>query len=618
MPAQTSTSETAPSPVAVEPARHLDTLPVTVAVGVLAVAYALARTQPALQLPLLVPFLNAIFVFIGSGLVAYLAAGSYLAGGSTTILLLGSGALSLGLGVFLTGWLSGWPVANTTAGVHDVAFLLAAALHATGPLLGAWVGLPVPRPRRRLLYLAVYYAGVPLLLLAAAGMMAAGWLPPLMLASGQPTALREAVLAATCALFTLSAVYFLIRAVTKPAGFLYWYALALALLAVHVLGTLGQRAEATPAGWVSGIALYVAGAYLLVAVVQAGHAAQAQGIVIGEALAEMFRVSHVYWHDVLATMRDAIISTDEQGRIVQWNEAAERLFGHPQGEVLGRLLPEVLPGTKGVAGPGEETPEGIVELQLERRDHSLLEGEVSVSAQELPVGRVVTFIIRDVTERKRAEERLLAAERARAQLAEHLTAEIGHRTKNNLTIIAGLLQMQAADRGQVDSDLVYDAIRRIHAFGALHQQLYETHTDEVDLVQLLRRIAQADQGSLAAGDLQITVEGEGGRYPAKAGTNLCVVANELLTNAVKHGGPVGGTRQVKVEVAHAQGELRICVWNSGNPVAADFDPAAAGSTGMTLVRGIAARYAGSFTLQPAGGGSLAELRLDEGLVKAEA
>ena len=57
----------------------------------------------------------------------------------------------------------------------------------------------------------------------------------------------------------------------------------------------------------------------------------------------------------------------------------------------------------------------------------------------------------DLTPIKQAEEAVLEAERARTRLAQALTSEIAHRTKNNLAIVAGLLQLQMGRETGPDS-----------------------------------------------------------------------------------------------------------------------------------------------------------------------
>jgi PAS domain S-box-containing protein len=220
----------------------------------------------------------------------------------------------------------------------------------------------------------------------------------------------------------------------------------------------------------------------------------------------------------------------------------------------------------------------------------------------------------DVTERKREQEQYLEAERARARLAQTLAAEIAHRTKNNLAIVAGLLQTQLdhqADR-PLDPGLVRDAIARIHTFVVLQEQMYRTQVEEVELVAALRRIGELNRQALAPSGTTVSVEGEAIRYPSRTGTDLCVVANELVTNALKYGAPDPDIAQVEITVWQEGGRLHVSVWNSGAPLAPDFQLSKEAKTGLDLVHAVVEdTYGGTFLLRPERGGTHAEIVLDD-------
>ncbi|MFB3879696.1 MAG: PAS domain S-box protein [Armatimonadota bacterium] len=221
---------------------------------------------------------------------------------------------------------------------------------------------------------------------------------------------------------------------------------------------------------------------------------------------------------------------------------------------------------------------------------------------------------REMREREQAEEALLEAERARRRLAEAMVSEVGHRTKNNLAIVAGLLQMQMDQvaAGASGPELIRDAVARILSFAALHEQMYQSRSDSIELVDALRRIGEISRQSLSTGELEIAVEGGPVHYPSGVGTNICVVANELLTNAIKHGGRGDGQGRVEVKVSAEGGKLMLSVWNSDSEIAAGFDLTKASRTGLGLVHTIVVdQYGGSFALLADRGGVVARITLEE-------
>ncbi|NTV13724.1 MAG: PAS domain S-box protein [Desulfobulbaceae bacterium] len=112
--------------------------------------------------------------------------------------------------------------------------------------------------------------------------------------------------------------------------------------------------------------------------------------------------------------QDAIILMDHQGNISYWNQTAEEMFGYSSCEALGQplhhLITPQLPATVGQretfhdraagSGPIRET----IELIAHRRDHSELPVELSLSEARIKERWHSIWIIRDISERKLAEE----------------------------------------------------------------------------------------------------------------------------------------------------------------------------------------------------------------------
>ena len=132
------------------------------------------------------------------------------------------------------------------------------------------------------------------------------------------------------------------------------------------------------------------------------------------------RESEERYRSLFDTSVDAIITTDEDGRIAGWNRSAERMFGYAAAEVTGQPATVVVPhgyrdrhraGLDHVKSGGEPHVIGkTVELEGLRRDGSEFPLEFSLTAWKVASGRFYTAIIRDITERKRAEEALRASE----------------------------------------------------------------------------------------------------------------------------------------------------------------------------------------------------------------
>jgi len=120
---------------------------------------------------------------------------------------------------------------------------------------------------------------------------------------------------------------------------------------------------------------------------------------------------------ILKSALDAIITIDHVGKIVEFNPAAERMFGHRREEVMGKEMAElIIPsnlreqhrrGLRNYLATGEGPVLGKrIELTAIRADSSEFPVEVSSVCVKGEPPPMFTGFIRDITERKRAEEAL--------------------------------------------------------------------------------------------------------------------------------------------------------------------------------------------------------------------
>lgn len=122
-------------------------------------------------------------------------------------------------------------------------------------------------------------------------------------------------------------------------------------------------------------------------------------------------------HRILRDASDAIIALDPERRIVLFNKAAEEMFGHSAQDARGQLLESLLPVRFRAAHPRHFSR--FIDEPVERRpmsDRSELVGlrrdgeefpvEVTIAKVVAPDGIISTAIVRDITDRKRAERAL--------------------------------------------------------------------------------------------------------------------------------------------------------------------------------------------------------------------
>ena len=138
---------------------------------------------------------------------------------------------------------------------------------------------------------------------------------------------------------------------------------------------------------------------------------------------EMFRT-------ITGSAQDAIFMVDAEGRISYWNRAAEQIFGWTVAEAIGRAMHTLLaPGSESASARAlfaggldtDRAPSGrILTTTAVRKDGAAFPAELSVAWVEIQGCWSVVGILRDVTERQRAEERIQLLATAADQAAENI------------------------------------------------------------------------------------------------------------------------------------------------------------------------------------------------------
>jgi PAS domain S-box-containing protein len=158
--------------------------------------------------------------------------------------------------------------------------------------------------------------------------------------------------------------------------------------------------------------------------------------------------------DVVVNALDAFVQTDEAGDILEWNPAAEAIFGWSRQEVLGKqlislLLPEALQSHRRTmrqlllrdeesAAAGER-----FEVDAIRKDGHPVKIEVSLKALRRRSGYVLNAFIRDLTQKIAADEQLRQAQKMEA--VGQLTGGVAHDFNNVLTVITGTIEILAEE-----------------------------------------------------------------------------------------------------------------------------------------------------------------------------
>jgi len=282
------------------------------------------------------------------------------------------------------------------------------------------------------------------------------------------------------------------------------------------------------------------------------------------------RRSELRFRSVAYSANDLIVSADTGGKILSWSRGGERIFGYSEEEVLGQELTVLMPERyhaahrAGLARFLETYESRVIGRTLEmagrRKDGSELPIELSIATWETEDGRFFSGIIRDITERKRAEEEVRKLneeleERVHARTAELEAANrelaafsysVSHDLRAPLQTIDGFSQALLEDCGEQLDEAGRDYLRRVRAATQRMGQLIddmlalsrvtrsELKREAVDLSEVARSVVeelwQRDRGRRVTFAIQPGVIAYGDAHL------LRIVLQNLLGNAWKFTG----------------------------------------------------------------------------------
>lgn len=300
---------------------------------------------------------------------------------------------------------------------------------------------------------------------------------------------------------------------------------------------------------------------------------------------ESARLSEERFRAVAETARDAIVSADEHGAITFLNQAASETFGYPRDELLGRPLTVLMPQKfreahrAGIArykatGDPHVIGRGAVELEGRRKNGEEFPIELSLATWTSGGRAFFTGIIREITERKAAEEEL----KRLYGLKSEFIAKAAHELRTPLTILSGFATTLAERRDELTDRQITEFFEILRFQGQRVEGLVEGLLDiaRIEQESPLESLTPVLLEQLVAGALLAAPAPEGWEVVADIPADLAARAEperlervlvNLLVNAYRYGnGPVRVT-------GRADGDrVRLEVTDQGTGVPDDVAP----------------------------------------------
>ncbi len=314
-------------------------------------------------------------------------------------------------------------------------------------------------------------------------------------------------------------------------------------------------------------------------------------------LASELQIDEERFRRVVEAAPNAMIMVNQEGQITLANQQAEKTFGYPREELLGRpiemLVPErVRSGHQGfrrdyLCDPQARPMGAGRELFGRRKDGSEVPVEIGLSPIHTSKGPLVLASIVDITQRKLAE---LEAARQRHDLAHlarvtalgELSSSLAHELTHPLTAI--LSNAQAAQRFLADDDVDLDEVREIlddivtqdqRAGEVIHRlrlmlkkgELQE-HCDDVDLNEVIRDVVNLMRSDLI--NRNVTVDTDlAQNLPAVTGDRVQlqqVLLNLMLNGCEAMADYNSSERRLLIASQWENGAVRVSVADRGSGI----------------------------------------------------
>lgn len=207
-----------------------------------------------------------------------------------------------------------------------------------------------------------------------------------------------------------------------------------------------------------------------------------------------------------------------------------------------------------------------------------------------------------------ARQTAVSIEHARLQVRTTLMQEMHHRVKNNLQQVASLLrlQMNQSQDHHVDEALG-DSLGRILAIASVHDLLSRDDLDHVGLRSLAENLIQHTSQSILRGSgIRFQVQGDDTSLSTSQATQVALILNELILNAVEHGFGMDQTGQIHVTVEVNETQVDLWVSNDGHRLPENYSEQEPG-LGLQIVNSLARALRGTFTMKDELGWTVAHL-----------
>jgi len=246
---------------------------------------------------------------------------------------------------------------------------------------------------------------------------------------------------------------------------------------------------------------------------------------------------------------EAFVTIDSRHRVIFFNKAAERIFGYDRREVVGHDLDRIMAPTcsrnhrEAVARyVSTKIPRRIghdTEILATRKSGETFPASISFSVSVADGETYFTGIVRDLTEIKALQDRIIQSERLAA--LGQVVAEISHEIKNPLMVIGGFARQLAHETGDDKArsklDIIVTEVARLESLLNEFRDLYGPRSldmEEMDINALVREVYEFIRDDCSMKHIHVTFNpAPGDMWVAGDRAKLKQVLLNLIKNAME-------------------------------------------------------------------------------------
>ncbi|HZW25505.1 MAG TPA: response regulator [Gallionella sp.] len=269
------------------------------------------------------------------------------------------------------------------------------------------------------------------------------------------------------------------------------------------------------------------------------------------------RDSEARMYAILHTIADGIITFSESGIIEEFSTNAERIFGYSQDEVIGQHISMLMPKSVHWLNDNYLLPEsgdagaadGELEIEGHHKNGDTFPLELAVSEMMLGGQRHFTCMVRDITQRKRIQQELIAAKsdaEMASQAKSYFLANMSHEIRTPMNAIIGFanlcletpltpIQRDYLEKVSISANSLLGIINDILDFSKIESGKLDMEMIPFSLGAVLRGVAAIISIRAEEKRLEFLIDAEYGIPQMLVGDSLRLsqILNNLAHNAVK-------------------------------------------------------------------------------------